>query len=137
MSSVRRSRRGLDDSNSRLEEEPELLDRFGFEGLVSSLQRAKVRNGFVKQSEWATSLDGVAEGVHGDHDASLTRLGGAHKVDGARVLGLEIVEARVGVGLIVEAGFDVRRLSRTSPGDHRHLLVRRALGAYTSAVDRS
>jgi len=84
----------------------------------------------------ATDLLGVAECVHGDHDASLTRQGRASKVDSPGTgLSLKIVEprSRVGTGLVFEAGFDVR-LGRASPGSHRYLRVSRALGSRTSTV---
>ena len=86
----------------------------------------------------ATDSLGVAEGVHGDHDASLARRGGACEVDGARVgLALEVVEvrARVEAGLVIEAGFDVR-LGRAHPGGHRYLRVVHALDAPARGIGR-
>jgi hypothetical protein len=86
-----------------------------------------------------TDLLGVAEGVHGDHDTGLTRLGRASKVDSTGAgLGLEIVKAgsRVVPGIVVEASFDVR-LVRPSPRGHRYLRNRHALGTPTCAIDHS
>ena len=73
----------------------------------------------------STDSLGVAECVHGDHDAGLTSLSRAGKVDSTCVgLGLEIVQARVETS--VNASFDVR-LGRASPDGHCYLCVRRAL----------
>ena len=84
---------------------------------------------------WANSLD-VAEGVHGDHDAGLARLGGACKVDGARVgLARKVVEvrARIEARLVLVPGLEVR-LGRARPRGDRHLRVVRALHAAARGV---